>query len=83
MSEEIDGSGYTCSGEGGGWPTISIPFGWTYTDETGTWSGPLSDGVIVGGKHDGKRIAPPRAAQPFQIAWNPPALRDLSAEEGP
>ncbi|MEV0357085.1 hypothetical protein AB0H71_13590 [Nocardia sp. NPDC050697] len=67
MSEEIGSSGYTRSGEGGGWPTISIPFEWSYSDETGDWSGPISDGVIVGGRHDGERIAPPRPPAPFVI----------------
>lgn len=69
---EIDASCYSCAGGHvfddmqGPWDAtpISTYFEWTTDDGQ---SGPIRDGVVIGGPADGLRIAPPAPKLPFEI----------------
>lgn len=74
MSEprEVDGSGYThggglvFDGNEGTWTPEPVS---TYSEwaTDGGQSGPIRDGVVIGGPADGLRIAPPAPKLPFTI----------------
>lgn len=74
---EVDGSGYTYGGghvfDGSEHPwdaePISIPFEWTVSDGT---TGPIRDGVVIGGMYDGLRVAP---SHPLSLAIGPVTVR--------
>ncbi|WP_433568130.1 hypothetical protein ACQP1O_43020 (plasmid) [Nocardia sp. CA-151230] len=85
MSEppEVDGTKYSYTGDGGEWPTVTVPFEWHFFDETGHHSGPIRRGEIIGGRYDGLQVPgyEPPPSLPFTIdpaqvtiTWNPDGI---------